>query len=334
MKGTIRRYNEQKGYGFLIDENRNSRFFHVSSLKRNAQVTIGANVEFTPIENEKGLAAREITIFNNYKQSKFVAFDNVRINVRNIKSYGISQQECPVTDFQGRIINFGNIDIELKNINYYKIEPRQLFFQKIYEVSEHEAIDFFKLLNWAFHGLIIQIDGTTAFELRKGNQLKLRYYKRTKTKFDDVNNNTELISTVYSSKKEKANPADLITVDENSLDITTNPNSEEYIFSTNGFYIITNPFARVKDTYLRIPYKCCDEICDYYNSFAISNYYDDNLPFDIDAKYKEIKNSLLNMVNYLYITTYQNENYKFINNEVTFNIYEKMQELDSLLNED
>ena len=76
MKGIITNYIEDKGFGFIMDENQEKRFFHISDIierrkfldnvpdyyysdwiKRTCYV-----VEFTPTENTKGLSVKDVKL--------------------------------------------------------------------------------------------------------------------------------------------------------------------------------------------------------------------------------------------------------------------------------
>lgn len=67
MKGRVSRYFQAKGYGFIKDENGESRFFHTSNVKGLNDISEGSLVEFTPAKNQKGLACIDIKVFNERK---------------------------------------------------------------------------------------------------------------------------------------------------------------------------------------------------------------------------------------------------------------------------
>ena len=56
MKGTVKWFNNQKGYGFITDENGKDVFVHYSGLQMEGFKSIeeGASVEFDVAEGEKG----------------------------------------------------------------------------------------------------------------------------------------------------------------------------------------------------------------------------------------------------------------------------------------
>jgi len=56
MKGTVKWFNNQKGYGFLTDEEGRDVFVHYSGLQMDGFKSIdeGAAVEFEVIDGEKG----------------------------------------------------------------------------------------------------------------------------------------------------------------------------------------------------------------------------------------------------------------------------------------
>ena len=64
MKGRVKNFNKEKGYGFIKTDDGKDVFFHYSELKMEGFKTVEANkvVEFEVIETEKGQRAVNITI--------------------------------------------------------------------------------------------------------------------------------------------------------------------------------------------------------------------------------------------------------------------------------
>ena len=62
MKGTVKWFNTQKGYGFICDEQCNDIFVHYSGLNMEGFKTLdeGQEVEFDVIEGAKGLQATNV----------------------------------------------------------------------------------------------------------------------------------------------------------------------------------------------------------------------------------------------------------------------------------
>ncbi len=62
-KGTVKWFNNQKGYGFICDEEGNDVFVHYSGLNMDGYKSLdeGAAVEFDVIEGAKGLQATNVT---------------------------------------------------------------------------------------------------------------------------------------------------------------------------------------------------------------------------------------------------------------------------------
>ncbi len=63
MKGTVKWFNNQKGYGFISDEQGNDVFVHYSGLNMDGFKTIeeGQSVEFDVVDGAKGPQATNVT---------------------------------------------------------------------------------------------------------------------------------------------------------------------------------------------------------------------------------------------------------------------------------
>ena len=62
-KGTVKWFNNQKGYGFICDESGNDVFVHYTGLNMDGFKTLedGQSVEFVVTEGEKGPQAVNVT---------------------------------------------------------------------------------------------------------------------------------------------------------------------------------------------------------------------------------------------------------------------------------
>ena len=63
MKGTVKWFNNQKGYGFISDEQGNDVFVHYSGLNMEGIKSLdeGAEVEFDVVNGAKGPQATNVT---------------------------------------------------------------------------------------------------------------------------------------------------------------------------------------------------------------------------------------------------------------------------------
>ena len=65
MKGTVKWFNNQKGYGLISDEQGNDVFVHYSGLNMDGFKSLdeGASVEFDVVDGAKGPQAVNVTKF-------------------------------------------------------------------------------------------------------------------------------------------------------------------------------------------------------------------------------------------------------------------------------
>ena len=63
-KGTVKWFNNRKGYGFISDEQGNDVFVHYSGLNMDGFKSLeeGATVEFEVVEGAKGPQATNVTV--------------------------------------------------------------------------------------------------------------------------------------------------------------------------------------------------------------------------------------------------------------------------------
>ena len=63
-KGTVKWFNNQKGYGFITDEEGKDVFVHYSGLNMDRFKTLeeGAKVEFDVTDGQKGPQATNVTV--------------------------------------------------------------------------------------------------------------------------------------------------------------------------------------------------------------------------------------------------------------------------------
>ncbi|MFA5577504.1 MAG: cold-shock protein [Tissierellaceae bacterium] len=64
MKGTVKWFNAEKGFGFITTEEGNDVFAHFSQINKEGFKTLeeGQEVEFNVVEGAKGLQAEDINI--------------------------------------------------------------------------------------------------------------------------------------------------------------------------------------------------------------------------------------------------------------------------------
>ncbi len=65
MKGTVKWYNERKGFGFIEVEDGKDVFVHKTSVPEGTYLNDGDNVEFETEDSERGLQATNVKKLKN-----------------------------------------------------------------------------------------------------------------------------------------------------------------------------------------------------------------------------------------------------------------------------
>jgi len=62
MKGKITNFKAEKGFGFIVGEDNQKYFFHISTVSNPMDIEEGYSVDFKTKEDGKGLSAINITV--------------------------------------------------------------------------------------------------------------------------------------------------------------------------------------------------------------------------------------------------------------------------------
>ncbi|ENA1773452.1 cold shock domain-containing protein [Yersinia ruckeri] len=92
MNGRITTFFEDKGFGFITDENGDNRYFHVIKVANPEMIKKNAEVTFEPTTNNKGLSAFAVKVAI---ESKYIFIANERIKLSSIKSLKTFIKEVP-----------------------------------------------------------------------------------------------------------------------------------------------------------------------------------------------------------------------------------------------
>jgi CspA family cold shock protein len=67
LKGQVNRWFEDRGFGFISEDESNSSYFvHYTDVENEEELTIGDTVEFEPIETERGWKAINVKVLPEY----------------------------------------------------------------------------------------------------------------------------------------------------------------------------------------------------------------------------------------------------------------------------
>ncbi len=114
MNGTITTWFEDKGFGFIKDENGDNRYFHVVKVANPDLIKKDALVTFEPTTNTKGLSAYSVKVI---PESKYVYIAGERIKITSIKSYRVYSEEVPADtriDKENTVLSVGALMNSIK----------------------------------------------------------------------------------------------------------------------------------------------------------------------------------------------------------------------------
>lgn len=137
MKGRIKYYNKERGYGFIIGEDNKDYYMHISNVKSLQLPEQGRLVKFTKYSNEKGPYAIDIFVSENKEAASVIILGNVRIKKGNIKNYGIAKREYPYKKIYEYEKRSGKLErFLLGELDY-------VWNGKVEKLSEEEYIDLY-----------------------------------------------------------------------------------------------------------------------------------------------------------------------------------------------
>lgn len=105
MNGKIMTFFEDKGFGFITDENGENRYFHVIKVQNPEMIKKNAAVTFEPTNNAKGPSAFAVKVLAS---SKYIA--NERIKISSIKSFNTFTKAVPMkaeVDKENTVLSVG-----------------------------------------------------------------------------------------------------------------------------------------------------------------------------------------------------------------------------------
>jgi len=92
MNGTITTWFQDKGFGFIKDENGDNRYFHVIKVANPELIKKNAAVTFEPTTNSKGPSAYAVKVIPD---SKYIYIAGERLKLTAIKSWLVYSEEVP-----------------------------------------------------------------------------------------------------------------------------------------------------------------------------------------------------------------------------------------------
>lgn len=257
MRGRIKRFIEDKGYGFITGEDGADYFFHISQVKDVVELKNWMIVEFDIVDGKRGKNAVNIRVIEqNNSPSKFITCGNTNIRLNNIKEYGIGQDAL-------------YFEKHFKQIVIRKEEKK--IFGITYKTEE--IYRYIPLPEWH-----LVVDG-------------YHYPKMCDTNEEDLRNEVGLFPSDYDKYKD-------VSIKEFSQRDWIYIYCERESGYNGRVYFQGNEWKQVK--------------------------IDTSKPLIGELIKREYRK-------YLYITTYQKENFKFIEDRVNFDVVEKYNEINAAM---
>lgn len=152
MNGTITTWFQDKGFGFIKDENGDNRYFHVIKVANPDLIKKDASVTFEPTTNNKGLSAFAVKVL---PESKYIYIAGERLKLTAIKSYVVFSEDVPADagiDKENTVLSVG---ILMNNIR-----PKSAQKTKAMRTLKKLAITTFQGATLIFTEDEIDIDAT------------------------------------------------------------------------------------------------------------------------------------------------------------------------------
>ena len=97
MKGKILNFKAEKGFGFILGEDNQKYFFHISTVSNPMDIEENYSVTFKTKEGNKGLSAINIVVetplSGGKSKDKILKIKDLRIRASDIKEYNISKHK-------------------------------------------------------------------------------------------------------------------------------------------------------------------------------------------------------------------------------------------------
>lgn len=139
MRGRVTKFFNEKGYGFISDENGESRFFHISNVVENdGDISIGSSVNFQPHSNEKGLTCLKIEVLKR-NRANFISVHHTNIKVSNIKEFGVSQS-TRMKAIKAPVFKLNPAYVRKKDMAGRNLFKKLLLPDKYLETSEYKDV--------------------------------------------------------------------------------------------------------------------------------------------------------------------------------------------------
>lgn len=131
MKGRVKIFKDDKGYGFILGEDGYDYFCHISEIRSMDMPTTNSVVEFEPSSLEKGRKAVNVNVIQRFEQRpEFINLGHYRIKTSKIKEYNTSKRTTKECVYRGGLFEraiYADIDrfylyITMFDGSYYTIE--------------------------------------------------------------------------------------------------------------------------------------------------------------------------------------------------------------------
>lgn len=235
MRGRIKRYFSDKGYGFIAGEDGVDYYFHISNVRTAVQITQGSVVEFDVVRanDKKNNKAVNIKIIEVKDRPLFIEIGNTRLKLSNIKNYGIGRSS-------EKILKSVKVKTYKRSLN--KTPIIKFICKYNYEPAGYADITIEEYNTESRKLRIREINGLSSDEIDLYNEINPKAYI--------LNPNATYPPIIRDDKEQMLHREDFVlSYDYLEYVYITTYQNDNYTFYGSGYRVYQETYKKTFDTY-------------------------------------------------------------------------------------